>query len=181
MKIIFTLTLLSALVFTTSFGQEIINNFQVENSEIIWQKVFETELTFEALTEKVKDSGILDKIEIGENKISGELKAIDADFKGAGFTEMGTPMYLSRSHFTGFTILEFKDGKYRLTLKKIILTQKYSDPLSKQGEKTNIEIFGLKGGNGEMTNAFKKSPSLIMNHTFLKKFDFKDSQTKKNW
>jgi hypothetical protein len=65
MKIIFTLTLLSALVFTTSFGQEIINNFQVENSEIIWQKVFETELTFEALTEKVKDSGILDKIEIG--------------------------------------------------------------------------------------------------------------------
>lgn len=47
---------LSALVLTTSFGQEIINNFQVENSEIIWQKVFETELSFEALTEKVKDS-----------------------------------------------------------------------------------------------------------------------------
>lgn len=36
--------------------QEIINNFQVENSEIIWQKVFDTELTFEALTEKVKYS-----------------------------------------------------------------------------------------------------------------------------
>lgn len=51
-----TLALLSALAFTTSFGQEIINNFQVENSEIIWQKVFETELTFEALAEKVKDS-----------------------------------------------------------------------------------------------------------------------------
>ena len=51
-----TFALLSALVLTTSFGQEIINNFQVENSEIIWQKVFETELTFEALTEKVKDS-----------------------------------------------------------------------------------------------------------------------------
>ena len=155
MKKIFTLALLSVLVFTTSFGQEIINIFQVENSEIIWQKEFVTELTFEALTEKEKDSGILDKIEIGENKISGELKAIDVDFKGAGFTEMGTPMYLSRSYFTGFTILEFKDGKYRLKLKKIILTQKYSAPLSKQGE---------------MTNASKKSPSLIMNHTFLKKF-----------
>jgi len=94
---------------------------------------------------------------------------------------MGTPMYLSRKHFTGFTILEFKDGKYRLTLKKIVLTQKYSDPLSKQGEKTNLELYGLKGGKDEMTNAFIKSPSLILNHTFLKKFDFKDSQTKKNW
>jgi hypothetical protein len=35
-----TLALLSALAFTTFFGQEIINNFQVENSEVIWQKVF---------------------------------------------------------------------------------------------------------------------------------------------
>ena len=121
MKKIFTLALLSVLVFTTSFGQEIINIFQVENSEIIWQKEFVTELTFEALTEKEKDSGILDKIEIGENKISGELKAIDLDFKGAGFNEMGTPMYLSRSYFTGFTILEFKDGKYRLKLKRLYL------------------------------------------------------------
>lgn len=181
MKKIFTLTLLLATVFTTSYGQETINNFQVDNSEIIWQKVFETPLNFEILVEKVKDSGLLDKIEIGDNKISGELKAIDADFKGAGFTEMGTPMYISRSHFTGFTILEFKDGKYRLTLKKIVLTQKYSDPLTKQGEKANLEFFGLKGGKNEMTNAFKKSPSLILNHTFLKKFAFKDNQTKNDW
>jgi len=181
MKKILTLKLLMVFVFTTSFGQEYINNFQVYNSEIIWQKVFDIGFTFEELIEKVKDSGLLDKIEIGNNKISGEFKEIDADFKGAGFTEMGTPMYLSRSHFTGFTILEFKDGKYRLTLKKIVLTQKYSDPLSKQGEKTNLELYGLKGGKDEMTNAFIKSPSLILNHTFLKKFDFKDSQTKKNW
>jgi len=181
MKKILTLKLLMAFVFTTAFGQESINNFQVYNSEIIWQKVFETAFTFEDLIEKVKDSGLLDKMEIGNNKISGEFKEIGADFKGAGFTEMGTPMYLSRSHFTGFTILEFKDGKYRLTLKKIVLTQKYSDPLSEQGEKKSLELYGLKSGKDEMTNAFIKSPSLILNHTFLKKFDFKDSQTKKNW
>ena len=69
MKKILTLKLLMVFVFTTSFGQEYINNFQVYNSEIIWQKVFDTGFTFEELIEKVKDSGLLDKIEIGNNKI----------------------------------------------------------------------------------------------------------------
>ena len=177
MKLIAILT----IAFVTSYGQETVNNFQADNSEIVWQRVFETSLTFEELTEKVKDSGLLDKIEISNNKISGDLKAIDADFKGAGFTEMGTPMYISRSHITGYTILEFKDGKYRVTLKKMELTQKYSDPLTKQGEITKLEFFGLKNGKNEMTNAFKKSPSLILNHTFTKKFELKDSQTKDDW
>jgi hypothetical protein len=181
MKKIFTLTLLLTILFITSYGQETVNNFQVDNSEIIWQKVFETPLTFEDLTEKVKDSGLLDKMEIGNKKITGDLNAIDANFKGAGFTEMGTPMYISRSHFSGFTILEYKDGKYRLTLKQIELTQKYSDPLTKQGEITKLEFFGLKNGKNEMTSAFKRSPSLILNHTFTNKFDFKDTQSKDDW
>lgn len=179
MKKIFIIVL--TLVSATSHGQETVNNFQIANSEIIWQKVFETTLTFEQLKEKIKDSGLLEKIEIGDNKISGDLKQLDADFKGAGFTEMGTPIYISRSHFTGFVILEFKDGKYRATLKKIVLTQKYSDPLTKQGEMTNLEFFGLKNGKNEMTNSFKKSPSLILDYTFTKKFDFKDSPKKDDW
>lgn len=181
MNKIIKLTAILTIAFTTSYGQENVNNFQADNSEIVWQRVFETSLTFEELTEKVKDSGLLDKIEISNNKVSGDLKAIDADFKGAGFTEMGTPMYIARSHITGYTILEFKDGKYRVTLKKIELTQKYSDPLTKQGEITKLEFFGLKNGKNEMTNAFKKSPSLILNHTFAKKFEFKDGQTKDDW
>ena len=150
MKKIIILTFILTAVSATTHGQETVNNFQLDNTEIIWQKVFETKLTFEELKEKVKDSGLLDKIEIGDNKISGDLKPIDADFKGAGFTEMGTPIYISRSHFTGFTIVEFKDGKYRVTLKKIVLTQKYSDPLTKQGEMTKLEFFGLKNGKNEM-------------------------------
>ena len=134
--------------------------------EITWQKVFETQLTFEKLIEEIKDSGLIDGVEIGDNKMSGELRAIDADFRSAGYTEMGTPMYISRSHFTGFVIFEFKDGKYRVTIKKIVLTQKYTDPLTKQGQMTSLEFFALKNGKNEMTNAFRKSPSLILNHTF---------------
>lgn len=164
-----------------TLGQEIVNNFEIEDKEIIWRKVFETDLTFEQLTERLKDSGLFEKIELGNNKVIGEIKNIEADFKGAGFSEMGTPIYIARSHYGAFSIIEFKESKYRVTLKRIVLTQKYDDGLSKQGEKTNLDSFALRTTKDEMKGAFKKSPSLILDHTFTDKFSFRDTPSKKDW
>ena len=170
-----------AMLSYTTWGQDVANNFEIEDKEIIWRKVFETELTFDQLIEKIKDSGLFEKMELGDNKVTGDIREINADFKGAGFSEMGTPMYVVRSHYNAFTTIEFKDGKYRVTLKKIILTQKYDDGLSKQGERTNLDMFALKTTKDEMKGAFKKSPSLILDHTFTDKFLFKNTPSKKDW
>ncbi len=164
-----------------TYGQETVNNFEIEQKEVVWRKVVETTLTFDQLVEKIKNSGLLDKIEIGDNQLAGDFRDIAADFKGAGFSEMGTPMYIARSHFNGFAIIEYKEGRYRVTLKKIILVQKYDDGLSKQGERTNLDVFALKTTKDKMKGAFKKSPSLILDYTFTDKFTFKDAPTKKDW
>ena len=181
MKKTFVLVSIIFAFIVTLNGQETVTNFSPENNKIIWQKVFETEMDFNQLTEKIKESGILENIEIGENKILGQTKQIDADFKGAGYGEMSTPMYVSRSFFDGFAIIEFKDGKYRVTLKNIMLTQQYDDGLSEEGEKTTIETFGIKKGKNEMKRAFTKSPSIILDYTFTNTFTFKSSDTNDNW
>lgn len=178
-----TFILLSLICFS-SFSiraQESIHNFYPENNKIIWQKVFETELDFNQLTNQIKESGILEKIETGENKLMGQTKPIDADFKGAGYREMSTPMYIARSFFDGFALIEFKDGKYRVTLKNIMLTQEYDDGLSEEGEKSTIESFGIKRGKNEMKVAFKKSPSIILDYTFTNSFTFKKVKKDDNW
>ena len=162
-------------------AQETANNFSPENNKIIWKKVFETEMDFNQLADKVKESGILKNVEIRENKILGQTKLIDADFKGAGYGEMSTPIYVARSFFDGFAIIEFKGGKYRVTLKNIMLTQQYTAVLSELGEKTTIESFGIKKGRNEMKRAFTKSPSIILDHTFTNEFTFKLSDTNNNW
>ncbi|MEJ6982394.1 hypothetical protein WG906_18155 [Pedobacter sp. P351] len=119
------IALLASLLFLTvfSFAQESVNNFTVKDNEIIWQKVYDTPLSFQALTDVIKSSGLINNIQVAENKISGELKPIDADFKAAGYSEMLTPMYVSRSHIAGFLNIDYKEGKYRVTLSKIELTQ----------------------------------------------------------
>ena len=179
MKIVCTVFWIS-FFYGVAYGQDSVNNFQVLQEEIVWQKVFQTKLSFEALAERVKDSGLLDKIELSQNKVSGELKALDADFKGAGFAEMAAPMYIARSHFTGYAVLEYKEGRYRVTLHKILLTQRYSDPLSNQGETNHLEYYALNSKK-EINKAFQKTSGLILDYTFSKKFDFNAVQPNKEW
>ncbi len=135
-------------------------------------------MSFEQLAEQVKDAGLLDKTEVGENKILGVLKPIDADYKGAGITP---PIYMYGNQFAGFVVIDFKEGKYRATIKKIVLVQKVDDPYHKQGYQTNFEIFAVKSGTNEMKSPFKKTQSPILDYTFSKKFDFKETSKKDDW
>jgi hypothetical protein len=182
MKRILNLTTL--LVLTVIFSikaQETVNNFLLVDNETIWQKVYDTTLNFNQLTDNIKNSGLFENFEIGENKVMGNIKPIGADFKGAGYGEMVTPIYIARSFFDGFVIIDFKDGKYRVTLKKIVLTQKYNDTLTEQGEKSSIEPWSLKKGKNEFKDAFIKTPSKILDYTFSKRFDFSEKQNNENW
>ena len=174
------------IVFVCSFvitmnAQESVNTFLPENNQIIWQKIFETEMDFNEQARKIKESGILVKPEIEENKILGQTKPIDADYKGAGYGEMSTPIYVAQSFFDGFAVIDFKEGKYRVTLKNIMLTQKYDDGLSKEGEKTSLEAYSIKRGKNEMKGAFAKSPGVILDYTFTQVFTFISSESNDDW
>ena len=88
------LLLIFLLIPTISFSQETINNFIISDG-LVWQKVFETNLSYDELTNKIKELGILNNIEIADNKMIGQTKLIDADIQGAGFKRMFTSLHTS--------------------------------------------------------------------------------------
>jgi hypothetical protein len=118
-----------------------VENFLIESSQVIWQKTFETELSKEDIIDKIKTSGNFENINISDYKLTAEIKELSIDYKGYGESEMSTPMYLSRSFVKAFYIFEFKDKKYRVTVKNIKFVQKYDDGLSKANEVSEIETY----------------------------------------
>lgn len=176
--ILFSIIFLTAL---SIVAQESINNFIPENNKIVWQKVFETNLDKAQLLDIIKVSGLFENCDIKDDKILGQMFPIEADFKGAGYGEMSTPIYIARNFFDGYVIIEFKEARYRVTVKNIMLTQQYDDGLSKEGEKTTIETYAIKSGKNEIKNAFSKSPSIILDYTFTNIFNFKRSETNDQW
>ncbi len=62
-----------------------------------------------------------------------------------------------------------------------MLTQKYDDGLSEEGEKSTIESFAIKRSKNQMKGGFKKSPSIILDFTFTNAFTFITLEKDDNW
>ena len=173
--------LLFFTLLTPYFNQTESENFLIESNQVVWQKTYETELSKETLIDKIKTAGKFENVSVSEDKLTAEITDLSIDYKGYGESEMSTPMYLSRSSIKAFCIFEFKDKKYRVTLKNIKFIQKYDDVLTKMGEVTEIEDFALSKKNTEFKNSFLKKPSKILNYTFSKVIELKNDTQNNNW
>jgi hypothetical protein len=176
MKLIISLIYLPILI---GLNLSSTDNFAIENGKLLWQKVDETELTKKQLTQKIKSSGDFKNLELNENGIIADITNLTLDYKGYGSSEMSTPIYIARNNVNSFIQIQFKEGKYRVTIKNIKLTQSYDTDLSSQGEMTNLDVFALKKRNTEFKSSFLKKPSKIINFTFEKITEFKIKENDK--
>ena len=63
-------------------------NFKLEEGNLIWEKVYETELSSDEILKSFKISGIIKDIDTLGNSITGTIKNLDLDYKGFGKTEI---------------------------------------------------------------------------------------------
>ena len=119
-------------------------NFKVvDGSRVIWQKVYESDMTIDEIFSRCMVSGYFANVRGVEQGIYLDLKPFDIDFKSAGLDAMTTYIFVSRNHFTANAIIQVRDGRYRVTVEHFVLEQKFSDPFSKQGETCGIEDYAL--------------------------------------
>ena len=173
--------LLFFTLLTTYFNQTENENFRIDENQVVWQKTYETELSKEALIDKIKTSGKFKNISISEDKLTAEITELSIDYKGYGESRMSIPIYLSTYSVKAFCMFEFKDNKYRTTFKNIKFVALYSDALSEIGEVTEIETYALSQKNTEFKSAFLNKPSKILNYTFSKATELKNNIENSKW
>lgn len=169
MKTIFALLFCSII-----FAQE---NFLIEDHNLVWQKVHNTEKTTEEIINFFQNSGFFTNIIINNNQLTAEFNNLTPEYKKAGYGDMEAPIYIVSSYLSGFLLVEFKDGKYRTTIKSINLIQKFNSPTTRQGEITDIERFALKRKNTIFRTMFLGASVDILNVTFDKITTIKEITT----
>jgi hypothetical protein len=173
--------LLFFTLFPLNFNLTETENFLIENNEVIWQKTFETKLSKEEIISQIKTTGEFENINTIQDKITANIIDLSIDFKGYGESEMSTPIYLSRSFVKAFFLCEFKENRYRITIKTMKFIQKYDDGFSNAKDITEIETYALSRKNTEFKTAFLKKPSKILDYTFSKLTDFKRNTQNNKW
>lgn len=106
-----------------------------------------------------------------------------ADYKGAGFSGMSTTIDVQNSTISGKVKMDFKEGRYRVTVSNLILTELYNiGSGSGNNKKLPFEYYVLKNNKSDFTSTYLKRDSKIYDYTFSNLFDFsKLKKTSDNW
>lgn len=147
------------------------SNFKIIQNVLVWQKIYTTTQNKSTIIKNIKTNGLLKNIEIIDSTtIKARIEGLNADYSGAGFSRGTTPMMLLGETISAPVIINIKQGRYRVTIKSIMLTTSMTTPLSEVGESEPLETYVLKKKKTQFKPAFFTAVAPILTHTFDKIF-----------
>lgn len=150
------------------YGQELkLGNYTYDNGSLTWQKVFESDLSFEEMKSKTISLPIIERIISEEDStITVSCKRIDHNYRALGGTEMNTTIWVSRKSSIGNVVFQFKEGRYRVTFTNIILEQEYTVnagiQTEEEGDQAPLVDYALKGNRAKWRGVFKNKDHKIL-------------------
>lgn len=152
-------------------------NFSILDGKIIWQYVFEYSGTFEELAVAAGASTSLHVNSAKDGTITAVIPPYFNDYKAFGKRLMNTSMLISQSKMSGTAYIQYKQGRYRVTITDITFDIKHPMYI---GASQTIEYFALKGGkkNKRIGEDFITDVAPIIDLNLKKKFAFGESGTR---
>lgn len=150
-------------------AQDTIRHFKRVEQQVIWEKTYDTEQTAFEVFSALKAKNLFDEPGIVNGQLTGRIKPFDPDVKGAGFSEWTAPVYLSRNTIHGEFTIAYTGKSYVVTIKNMMMVQKYDDPMAKEGEILPLEKVALDR-EGNLSAGFIKTPAIAIDFTLDKLF-----------
>lgn len=178
--------ILLLLISFASFSQTKLpeTDFFLENGKVYWQHIYEvsgknTEELIKYFQKEVMNNIKQDNFQLLDNTISFEINDDKINFKKYGGTSMGTVMFI-QDYFKYLVVINFKDEKYRVTIKDIFIDNKFYGSIHDSGY---LEEYITKKKNTLFTTNNLANIGMGYNHKyFLEKFEINNNESiKKDW
>lgn len=152
-------------------------NFAVEGESILWQKVYEVDMSADEIRDAIKNSMFFSKV-INETagSITGEFTDLKSLYEECGFKMMSIPFAASYIHLHGKVRVDIKDNKYRVTVADLMI-EPYVEPSPLPG-KTFVSTMLIR------KKEYKKSHKIclkIYDYTLNKTFTLKKNTSSDDW
>lgn len=157
------------------------DHFSISNKHVIWQKVFETPLSKKEIIQNIRYSGHFNDITVHDGYVTAQIPMLSLDFRGYEISTERTAPTFSRTHFIqSYLIIDFKENRYRVTLKSIRLM-----PRQVTGDDSemiiDLEFIAINPNNGQFNQRFFNRRSKVLNHTFEQVTDFTSAVSDDDW
>ena len=168
--------ILNAIILLVSFStyaqEKTKYNFFTQDGDVVWQKVFQTELDASAVFSAIKTSGTLTDITETGSVLVGNLIERKAEYSSLGYSRGSVPIFANHL-LGGFAKIEMREGRYRVTVNKMYRI----DDTSPAKDRTDFTFYVNKKGGLRL---FPERAQEIFDYNFSKMFEVK-SQAQEDW
>lgn len=135
------------------------------NGQVIWRAVEQYETDANQLLKEMKSSGKFSGLELLDDEIIGKFEDAPIIYQGTA------SMYLMASNLMGSFIIQFKEGRYRITTTNIKFAGQTSVGVFTQGSVESIEKYALNR-KGEFRKRFESKDIPILEESLSRLFEF---------
>lgn len=142
MKIITTVIL--ALLANITVSAQIHNFHLTEDNTIYWQKIIESNLSAEDIYASILHGNDFTDVVYSDDMITCRMENAMINIQAMGRDRMTVPIFVSLNNISGLVSIQFKEGRYRATIDKIIFTERPNGGPLYSGESKTIEDVAIK-------------------------------------
>lgn len=154
-----------------------VDNFSIEKNQLIWQQIYYTELTKDQLIWEIKSSGNFKNFSSHEGNLTAEISLLPLDVYGYRKTTVkAIPNFALYNHINAHITIEFKNDRYRVTIRSIQLSQKNEATLI-----IDLESIAFRAQKAEFNEAFINRRSEIISYTFQQITNFNETKEDNDW
>lgn len=150
-----------------------VNNFSIIDGNLVWQNVFDTNLSQEGMEKLLIDSGRFSDITNTGDRITFFCPRTRVDYEKTGYRWGNTPTYIPAHDITFFCTFQFKDGRYRATVERMVMIENRTDRLYTDGHSSPLDRFATK--DGEFRDLFIRKASDIYNKFLILLLDMRET------
>lgn len=164
------IVILSVLIcaFTSVMAQDTIQGFIFyKDGSVIWQHEFASDESMEKLFNSVIENRTITEYEVFDNHLSGVMPQVSAKYELAGLKKIKVPNYILAYDCTANVLIQYKPGRYRVTLHRIRFVNNGSD-YSFTNPVNLLEDYAVNKKG--ISKVFRRYGSHILNATFIDYF-----------
>lgn len=129
---------------------EELNNFIVSNSGLVWQRVYDIDMSSEQIEDFFKSRGFMKLTQEDKGQLVFEINKLNLNVKKR-YSYWITPIIMNYP-MSAFVLIQCKDGKYRVTLSNITFTP----PFNYQASNTITTNENFKGTLEEVAYNYRR-------------------------
>ena len=163
--------LLFAILFISPLLCAAQENFYIDKGEIIWRRVFESAADLKTIETNFRAKGCFRDFNSYDGLITAELYGLRLNIEATGYKRMSLPIYIPSNSFSAFVIVQVKEDRYRVTVRRIYLEDKLGV--------SSLTTFAVK--DGKIDDKFAGAPSDVINYNFFALFSDLGEEVDNDW